>query len=171
MSSIGPCDQRGEVTSCVPLTRLPHPTRAPPRLQRSPIQPMPCPYSDTNTAQTRPREAWCSRGRSFGATELGSDLGFPPNQCWDPAQTPCLLGPPSLPICTVGSLWHLLVGRHQGATCRHVPCLLSHEARGHTWPWRMRKECAWHRTQERAEWSLLEVIVSCSAQTLVCADP
>ena len=35
----------------------------------------------------------------------------------------------------------------------------------------MRKGWAWHRTQERAEWSLFEVMASCSAQTQVCADP
>ena len=27
------------------------------------------------------------------------------------------------------------------------------------------------RSQERAEWRLLEVMASCSAQTQVCADP
>ena len=63
-----------------------------PGCKGAPLHAMPCPYSDTNTAQTRPREAWCGRGHGFGATELGSDLGFAPDQCWDPAL--CLAGPP-----------------------------------------------------------------------------
>ena len=111
LSSIGLCDQGGEVTSWGPLTRLPNPTRATPRLQRVPLHAMPCPYSDTNTAQTRPREAWC-----IGAVALGPQSWV---QTWVFPLT--IAGPLHCasrgPVCTVGSFCHVLVGAPSG---RHV---------------------------------------------------
>ena len=132
----------------------------------------PCPVPTVTPTQPRHVPA---RPGAAGATALGPQSGV---QTWvflltsagTPHRPRASWAPPVSPSAQWGPCGIYLWGRHQGDTCRHVPCLLSHEARGHTWPWRMRKECAWHRTQERAEWSLLEVIVSCSAQTLVCAD-
>ena len=131
----------GRVYRCLPDGA---PTRAPPTLQRAPLHPMPCPYSDTNTAQTRPREAWCSRGRGFGATELGSDLGFPPDHCWAPA------------LCF--PVTHLHSGVLLACTCRsairETPVDTSHAC----YPMRLvgthecgrtRKGWAWPRTPSR----------------------
>ena len=146
-SSVGVCYQGGEVTSWGPLTRLPAPTRAPPRLQRAPLHPMPCPYSDTNTAQTRHHEAWCGRCRGFGATELGSDLGFPPDQCWDPAL--CLPGPP---------VTRLHSGVLVASTCRGAIRETPVDTSRACYPMRLvgtcgrgrtRKGWAWHGTHSR----------------------